>query len=199
MKDSIVMIPRSLARIVRLAIGGVLLLGLTSGCRSAGQTAFLHENADLGAIQKVAVLPFENMSSERTAGEKVQKIFYLELLSLRVFDVAEPGATSRAVRPQDVPNLTPADFQRIGKELGVDAVFTGSVVDFAETRSGATPTPEVTVQLRLVECGTGSTIWSTGQTRSGAKMATRLFGVGGESLTEAAREIVRAELRTLLK
>ncbi|HEX2835261.1 MAG TPA: hypothetical protein VHW00_19765 [Thermoanaerobaculia bacterium] len=193
------MIPRPFARFFSLALGCVMLLAFTSGCRSAAQTAFLHENADLGAIQKVAVLPFENMSSERTAGDKVQKIFYLELLSLRVFDVAEPGAAARAVRPPDVPNLTPADFQRIGKELGVDAVFTGAVVDFAETRSGATPTPEVTVQLRLVECGTGSTIWSTGQTRSGATVATRLFGVSGDSLTEAARGIVRSELRTLLK
>ncbi len=184
---------------VRKLISLALLVALASACRSSRQTAFLHENADLGAIQKVAVLPFENMSSERTAADKVQKIFYLELLALRVFDVAEPGATARAVRPQDVPNLTPADFQRIGKDLGVDAVFTGSVVDFAEARSGTTPSPEVTVQLRLVECGTGSTIWSTGQTRSGAKMTTRLFGVSGGSLTEAARGIIRNELQTLLK
>ena len=184
---------------IRLAVVAAVLLLIAAGCRTSRQTSFLHENADLGAIQKVAVLPFENISSERTAGEKVQKIFYLELLSLRVFEVAEPGASARIVRVSEVPNLTPADFQRIGKELGVDAVFTGSVVDFAETRSGMTPTPEVNLQLRLVECGTGSTIWSTGESRSGSTVATRLFGVGGQSLTEAARGIIRSELRTLLK
>lgn len=180
------------------AISAAFLMAL-AGCRTTHQTQYLHENADLGSIQKVAVLPFDNVSAERAAGDKVQKIFQLELLSLDVFEVVEPGAAARVVRAPEVANLTPADFQRIGKELGVDAVFTGSIVDFAEGRSGNTPTPEVTIQLRLVECGTGSTIWSTGETRSGAGLSTRLFGVGGESLTQAARKIVRSELRTLLK
>ena len=53
--------------------------------------------------------------------------------------------------------------------------------------------------MRLIETSTGATLWSTGQTRSGAGMSTRLFGVGGESLTQAARKVVRGELATLLK
>jgi TolB-like protein len=185
-------------RTAAVAAAAILILCL-SGCRTTQRTQYLHENADLGAIQKVVVLPFDNVTSERNAAEKVQKIFHLELLSLDVFEVIEPGAAARAARATEVAALTPADFQRIGKELGVDGVFTGSIVDFAEARTGVTPTPEVTIQLRLVETGTGATIWSTGESRSGAGLSTRLFGVGGESLTQAARRIIRSELRTLLK
>ena len=170
-----------------------------SGCGTTQQTKYLHKNADLGAIAKVAVLPFENLTPERSAGDKVQKIFYLELLSADVFEVTEPGQVTKVTRGQPLDALGPADYQRIGKELGVDGIFLGTVVDFAETRSGSTPTPEITVQLRLIETHTGATVWSTGQTRSGAAVATRLFGVGGESLTEAARRVVRSELSTLLK
>src|SRR5206468_3790710 len=99
---------------------------------------------------------------------KVQKIFYLELLALDVFEVAEPGQVTKVMRSQTSTDaLGPAEYQKIGKDLGVDAVFVGSVVDFNEARTGSAPTPEVTIQLRLIETHSGSTIWSTGRTRSG--------------------------------
>jgi TolB-like protein len=178
----------------------LLMVMALPACRTAQQTSYVHKNADLGAITKVAVLPFDNLSQERTAGDKVQKVFYLELLALDVFEVAEPGQVTKVMRAQaSADALAPADYQKIGKDLGVDAIFIGSVVDYTETRTGSTPTPEVTIQLRLIEAHSGSTVWSTGRTRSGASVSTRLFGVGGESMTQAARRVVRAELGTLLK
>ena len=178
----------------------VFLALLLAACGTSQQTKYLHKNADLGAITKVAVLPFENLTQERSAGDKVQKIFYLELLALDVFEVAEPGEVTKVLRAQGtVDALGPNELKKIGKDLGVDGLFVGTVVDFTDARTGSTPTPEVTVQLRLVETHSGATVWSTGQTRSGAGVSTRLFGIGGESLTEAARRIVRSELATLLK
>jgi len=184
-----------------LAACTAALLVIAGGCRSTTQTRFVHKNADLGAISKVAVFPFENLTSERSAGDKVQKIFYLELLSVDVFEVSEPGQIGKLARGGSfsVETLGPADYMKLGKDLGVDAIFTGTVVDFAEARTGSTMTPDVTIQLRLIETHSGATVWSAGETRSGASTRTRLFGVGGESLTEAARRLVRNELNTLLK
>lgn len=173
-----------------------------AGCGSAGTTKYIHPNADLASLKKVAVLPFENVTQDRTAGDKIQKIFLVELLSLEVFDVVEPGhvtKTLRAERVESVDALSPADIQRLGQALAADAVFIGTVVDFEESRSGTTPAPNVTLQLRLVETQTGATVWSASKTRSGLKASTRLFGVGGESLTQAARVVVRSELQTLLE
>jgi TolB-like protein len=179
-------------------LAAIAMLGASCGS-TTHQTRFMHANADLGAIKSVAVLPFDSLAQDRAAGDKVQKIFYLELLSLDVFEVSEPGQVNKFVRSDALATLGPAEFQKIGKDLGVDALFAGSVVDFAEGRSGSTPTPEITIQLRLIETHSGTTIWSVGQTRSGAGVSTRLFGVGGESLSEAARRVVRRELATLLK
>ncbi len=183
-----------------------LLLGFCAaaagGCASSSTTKYIHPNADLSAIKKVAVLPFENLSQDRTAGEKVQKIFLTELLSLEAFDVIEPGQVSKLLRSErvdSVETLGPADFKRIGEALKVQGLFLGSVVDFADTRAGSTPTPDVTIQLRLVEVQSGVTIWSASRTRSGATASARLFGVGGQSLTEAARQLLREELSTLMK
>lgn len=185
-----------------VALVAVLLALTLAGCRSTRQTHYLHKNADLGAIEKVAVLPFENLTEERSASDKVQKIFQMELLALDVFEVAEPGQVTKVLRGSGITSpeaLGEKDIQKLGQDLGAQALFVGTVVDYAETRTGSTPTPEVTIQVRLVETQTGATIWSTSHTRAGAGVSTRLFGLGGESLTEATRRVVRKELATLLK
>lgn len=172
-----------------------------TGCRST-PTKYIHPNADLAAIKKVAVLPFENLTEDRSAGDKLQKIFLVELLSLQVFDVVEPGQVTKVLKTENIAGpdaLSPADLKRVGEALGSDGIFIGSVVDFEESRIGATPAPLVTIQLRLIETQTGATVWSTSQSRSGLKASTRLFGVGAESLTEAARVLLRRELDTLLE
>jgi hypothetical protein len=88
---------------------------------------------------------------------------------------------------------------RVGTALKADVLFVGTVVDFTDNRSGSTPAPEVTIQLRMVETQSGVTVWSVSKTRSGAGAMAKLFGIGGDSVTEAARQLVREELRTLLK
>jgi len=183
------------------ATAAIALLFLSSACGHA-VTQYVHPNADLAALKTVAVLPFENLSPDRTAGDKVQKIFSAELLSTGAFAVVEPGLLSKTLkanRIETMESLGPADFKKLGEELKADAVFMGTVVDFAEGRSGQTPTPEITIQLRLVECQSGATVWSASLSKSGASASARLFGIGGESLTEAARELVKQELGTLVK
>jgi TolB-like protein len=177
-------------------------LVLPAGCTSTTTTKYTHPNMDLGAIRRVAVLPFENLAQDKAAGEKVQKIFLTELLALEAFDVVEPGQVTQLLRSSHVESieaLTPADMKKIGDSLKAQGVFIGTIVDFTETRSGQTPTPEVTIQLRLVETQTGVTVWSASRTRSGATASARLFGIGGQSLTEAARILIRDELSTLVK
>lgn len=188
-------------RTTTAAIPSALLLCLIA-CRSAHTTKYVHPNMDLGALRRVAVLPFESLVPDRSAGEKVQKIFLTELLSLEAFDVAEPGSVTKllkAERIESMDSLGPADFKRIGEALKVQGVFLGSVVDFTENRSGSAPAPEVTIQLRLVETQSGVTVWSASRTRSGTTASARLFGIGGQSLTEVSRRLVREELSTLVK
>jgi TolB-like protein len=162
----------------------------------------MHPNMDLGAVRRVAVLPFENLTQERSAAEKVQKIFLTELLSLETFEVVEPGLVTQYLRTNRIDSveaLGPAELKRLGEALKAQGIFIGSVVDFAETRTGQTPSAEVTIQLRLVETQSGVTVWSASRTRSGATASARLFGIGGQSLTEAARQLIHEELSTLVK
>jgi hypothetical protein len=185
-------------RTARWTIGLFFLIGF-AGCK-AGPTVYYHPNADFGAIRRIALLPLDSLSPERTAADKVQKILMAELLAQSPFEVVEPGIVAQTLREQRIENptsLTPAESRKLGEALRVQAFLAGTVVDFGETRSGTTPTAEVTLQLRLVEAQSGITLWHVSQTRSGQKLSTRLFGVGGETTTEATRSLVREEIKTL--
>jgi TolB-like protein len=173
---------------------------LAAACATA-PTRYVHPNADLGALKKVAVLPFENVSGVAGAADKVHKIFLVELLSLEAFDVVEPGMVSKAVRGESAntpDQLTPDDLKRLGGLLGADALFIGQVVDYTDAR-GPGGAPEVTLQLRLVETASGATVWSASQTRGGVKASTRLFGVSSDSIAETTRKTIRQQLATLLE
>ncbi|MBK5260457.1 MAG: hypothetical protein JJE51_12770 [Thermoanaerobaculia bacterium] len=186
---------------IRQLLTIAVLATIASACAS-GPTRYLHPNADLGAIKKVAVLPFENVSGVAGSSDKVHKLFLVELLSLEIFDVVEPGAVSKVIRGETAgtpDQLTPDDLKRIGKALGADGLFMGQIVDYQDPRGAAGGGPEITLQFRLVEVTSGATIWSTSETRAGVKVSTRLFGVSGDSITEATRKVIQRQLATLLK
>ncbi|HEY6100948.1 MAG TPA: GNA1162 family protein, partial [Anaeromyxobacter sp.] len=178
----------------------VLAAAAAAGCRSTSY--YMHPRADLGTIQKVGVMPFETMTAERAPADKVQKIFLAELLATGAFEVVEPGVVLKALKDEKVENigaLTPADIVKLAKAMGANGLFFGTVVDYGDARGGAGTATEITIQLRLVDGQSGSTVWSASRTRSGATVSARLFGFGGESSSEVARDLVRDELSTLLR
>src|SRR3982751_2644363 len=101
----------------------IACLGLSvAGCRTAG-TQYLHPNMDLAAVRTVAVLPFENLTSDRVSADKVQKIFLTEVLAMGTFTVVEPGAVVKALRADHIESidaLGPADIKRLGEALKTD-------------------------------------------------------------------------------
>jgi hypothetical protein len=178
-----------------------LLLFLLTGCASA-PVHYIHPNADIAALEKVAVLPFENVSGAAGASDKVHKIFLVELLSMEVFDVIEPGLVSKALKSEGAATpdqLTPDDLKKLGTSMGADALFLGQVIDYSEGRGSGEGAPAVTLQFRLVETASGATVWSSSETRAGVKASTRLFGVSSDSLTDATRRVIRDQLKTLLQ
>lgn len=192
---------RNRNRITTAALLALALVGAL-GCASSSGTTYVHPAADLGAIRKVAVLPFVTLGQDKTAGAKVERVFLVELLALGVVEVVEPGQVSQLFTSEQLgaaDTLSTADLQRIGQSLGAEGLFVGTVVDFEDKRLGTAPAPEVTIQLRLVEAATGTTAWSSSESRSGARMKSRLLGFGGESLTEAARKLIQDQLETLVR
>jgi TolB-like protein len=175
----------------------LLAAALSTGCSRDRQ--YVRPNADFSTIQAVTVLPFENVTSDKLAAERVQRIFISELLNLNVFELVEPALAARLVGRDafQASNVSPDEIKKLGKDLKVQGIFLGSLLEYDEGRGGAAANPRVTVQIRLVETETGATVWSITRTAGGASLGSRLFGMGGSTAVRAAEEAVREALAAL--
>lgn len=173
----------------------LLALALLSSCVSdeAG-SIFVHPNADLGHFQRVAVLPLENLTQDRFAGDRVRETLVVELASLGAFQVLDPGIVNKTLRQEGISTTTelgPEEAIRLGRALGVDGLLLGTVMEYRERRSGTFTVPEVAISVRLMETENGLAVWSATSARTGMRLKTRLFGVGEQSATDVVRDLVR--------
>lgn len=69
----------------------VALLVATGCSGNPKPTEFVNPRFDFGFVERVAVLPFENLSSDRQAGARATRLLITELLATGTLDVVEPG------------------------------------------------------------------------------------------------------------
>ena len=82
-------------------------------------------------LHKVAVLPFYNQSKEPTVdGEEVANAYYNELQAIPGFEVMPVGVAKQLLAASGIEPRTSSDFQRLAKQMGVDAVLIGSITEF---------------------------------------------------------------------
>ncbi|MBI5362428.1 MAG: hypothetical protein HZA53_04555 [Planctomycetes bacterium] len=181
----------------------LLLLTLgAAGCASnrIEPAVYMHPNADLSVYERVAVLPLENLSTERFAADRVRELLVVELSAKGLFEVVESGEVNRVMRMKNLAGAAevgPELIQQLGAELKVQALLTGSVIEFREQRAGTLNAPDIALSLKLLDVETGLVIWSVTDARTGLGVWTRLFGVGEEDQTTAARKLIRDLLSTL--
>lgn len=175
------------------------LLFLVSGCASGSSVQFVRQDVDYSDFKRIAVLPFESLTSDEYAGEKIRKTVITELLS-RGVDVVEPGEVTRVLIEQRVKSLSSVkikDLQDVAKTLGVGALMMGSVGAYGISKGISASYSEVSINLRLVEASSGNIIWSVCQTSGGPSFWTRHFGAEGASLSDTANEVVEEAIDTL--
>ncbi len=163
--------------------------------------SFIHPSFDFGYTERVAVLPFLNISNDDLADERIQSLFLMELLDadvLAVIDSRESAAALAKFRIDPNRALTTEQIIDIGEELGVQAVFTGVVEEYGLSRSDRTRGPEVTAVFEMVETETGSVVWRAQAHQTGGSFWKRLFGKTADDPYTVSRRLVRKALRTLL-
>ena len=181
-------------------VAGVALALLGSCASDTAGSLYVHPNADFSNYRRLAVLPLENLTSERFAGEQVREILNIELAAQGLFEVVDSGEVNRALRQQNVVNVAevgPEQSQALGQALGVQALLFGTVIQYTERRSGSLTMPDIALSLRMLDAETGIVVWAVTDARAGAKLTTRLFGVGEESQTAASLRLVRDVIQSL--
>ena len=178
----------------------VALTGL--GCKSSMQpTEFTNPDVDFGFIERVAVLPFENLSNDQQAGFRATRLMITELLASGAVDVVEPGEVEGALakirgRPSQ-PSIE--EIVGLGQALEVQAVILGTVAQSEILRSGAVAIPAVTLDAQMVETETGEIVWAATHTEKGGSASARFLGSGGQPISATTRKCVQELLATLLQ
>jgi TolB-like protein len=163
-----------------------------AGCPSSGRY-YVDPNMDFGAIKTVAIMPFENLASEKTAGDRVRDVFTNILLSSGEIYALPPGEVARAALRAGISTpSTPSieEIIKLGAITKVNAVITGVVREYGEVRSGGATANIVSFSLQMIEVQSGKIIWSADSTKGGIGAKDRLLGGGGNPLNDVTEEAV---------
>ncbi len=186
----------------KIISGFALCLALLgTGCGGVNSGKFLHPGFDFSFIEKVGVIPFENLSGEQGAGAQTTRYFINSLLQSEAFDVVEPGDVSQALGKMSLvrtAELTEEQYVELGQTLGVQGLFLGTVNESTSLRSGSTNVDVVTIVLRLVETETGATVWSVTRSEDSQGFWSALLGTQQASRGEITRRCLDKCLGTLL-
>lgn len=176
---------------------------LLAACRGPGGSRTYHDGEmDFGAIHKVAVLPFANLSRESTGGERLREVFSNMLLASGAVYVLPPGEVMRGInRLQIADPRQPSveEITKLGGLLKVDAVIRGVVQEYGEVRSASASANVVSLSVEMYETATGKTVWVAAATRGGIGMSDRLLGSGGAPMNEVTEKAVNDLLDKLFK
>jgi len=131
----------------KIRAGLLLVLGLTACVKP--QIAF-NPRADFGLINRVAVASFDGPS-----GTVAADLFAMDLLG-RGADVVERQRLETVLREQRLARedvLDPATIKRMGKILGVDAIFVGTVASSIPSQTYLVMTGEKSIENPVTALG----------------------------------------------
>ncbi len=180
----------------------ILILFLIPGCRSTLPNYHISQDIDFSFYKRVAVLPLDNLSNDRFAGEIIKQVVISEILASGLLDVAFPGEVNNAMNElgiKSVSSLTTEQIRALANALKVEAFILGSVEEYGVAMVGNVSAPQVTISLMMADAGTGSIVWSITQTRGGASFMARHFGARHETISETVLHLVREAVKTLIQ
>jgi hypothetical protein len=175
-------------------------LSLLVGC--ATEDVFSDSNMDFGSLRTVAVLPFENLSSDEFAAARVRDAFANMLLATGAVYVLPPGEVARGLLTIGrLPRAGPSSDQikQLAAALKVDAVITGVVSEYGPVRSGSASANVVSVSVQMIEKSSGLVVWSASSTQGGISVVDRLFGGGGAPMNTVTEKAVNDLLDKLFQ
>ncbi len=173
---------------------------LFAGCASGPR--YKDKVMDFAAVKTVAVLPFQNLSREGQAADRVRDVFATALLATGGVYVLPQGEVTRGLTKAAVAlQMTPTreDAVNLGKALSVEAIFTGTVKEYGEVRSGNVSANAISMSVQMIETQTGKVVWSGSTTKGGIDAWDRLFGGGGEPMNKVTEDAVRDLIGKLFK
>ena len=185
----------------KLALFAVIISSLS--CAAAKPIdVYFNPNMDFGAVKTAAIMPFDNLTREQMAAERVRDVFTNFLLSEGDVYVVPQGEVKRGVLLLGIANpVTPSleEAVKLAALLKADVVITGVVREYGEIRSGTTSSNIVSISLQMIEGQSGTVIWTASSTKGGISIWDRLFGGGGRPMNDVTEEAVKELIRRFIR
>lgn len=135
------------------------------------RAAYRSPTLDSDPPRRVAVLPFENASERKGAARIVTDVLTSVLVRQGRFEVVESGSVSEAlvaIGAAPFGNLTFETLADLRKKIEFDAVILGTVYSYSEgIKPGATTSPQVTFDARMLDAASGRVLWMAERSRAG--------------------------------
>lgn len=184
------------------ALLGCCLLLMISACSGPSAPDYTNPQMDFSAVSSVAVLPFQNLTSDDQAAERVRDAFMGMLLATEAIYVLPPGEVTRginrvAMRLPQTPTIE--EITKLRGVLEVDAVITGVLREYGAVRSGSAEANLVSLSLQMIETQNGTTVWSASSTRGGITQMDRLLGSGGRPMNDVTTRVLNDLLDQLFE
>lgn len=174
----------------------VLLWGCAA--KPLSSDVFINKEYDFSVIKRVAVLPFENLTEDRNAGEIIRYMVLNEIQS--IVETVPPGDVEKFLKEKNIQkmsDLTKENLKSMAKALKVDAFVTGYVYKYGESRAGNISLPEVALSLNLIEPEEGTIVFSVTKFATSDNFFARHFGTGITTINQLALKLVREAINEL--
>lgn len=182
----------------------VVLLVATS-CLVAGcgrRPVRMTDGVNLYPVKRIAILPFDNLSEEINAGERVTHVFIAALHKERVVQILELGEVERFLirnRIRSTAQLDLSLLSAMGRELGVDAVLLGIVDEYGYRIMSGEQIPVAGISVRMLDTKTGKILLAASYSRSGMDSET-VFTFGRiRSVTQLTDEVASETAKSLAR
>ena len=179
-----------------------MLALLTSCAPAVTRPVYRDANMDFGAIQTVGVMPFQNLSRDNLAADRVRDVFINGLLSAGAVYVVPVGEVARAVARAEIQSPavpSPEEVIKLGGLLKTQAIITGAVHEYGDVRSGSSSANVISISAQMLEAQTGKIVWTASSTKGGIDVWDRLFGGGGRPMNDVTRAAVNDLIRKLFE
>lgn len=152
-------------------------------------------------IRKVAVLPFQNTTNHREAGEIVTDLFVQELFNTGMLIVEDRGNIQEFFIRQRIRKKGEVDLDTIkmlGMQLQVDGVILGIVEEYyQEVGTRGESSPKIGLSVRMLNTKTGKIVWKCHHEKTGDDYIIILNWGKVRTVNLLAQKVIREMIATM--
>lgn len=192
----------------KMKVRNIILISLVFIVGCSGSTIrYINPSANFSYIKKIAVLPFNNLSDDRFAGERVRSALVIDLMSRETFEVIEQGEVTKVlgtifreagIEEGRAVSVDKETLKLIGEKLSVQAVILGSVDEYSGGGSSFGSGGIVSISIRMLDTSSGIILWQAKATETSRSILRKLIGIEEVDRSELTRNAVKSVLNTLL-